>query len=293
MAGTAKMTLYFDFDGYGWTETYFRPYATVVSDITAVAQNLITARIALCGVGVTIKYVRISDAAQPGIVYIWPKSWQATAPNSAVIEVPKGTQGKTDAITAAVNSPAGFPYEDISSRMSSQDLTHYRIAYLGGCPAGLVTSPGGPGSNNAWTNAFNTYGNFLTANGQTAQAWLFRCTGRSVPQRFPIQNINAITPAVITAQGSNFQANDVVQIQGFRGIPGVRYKGIVVAPTANTFQLAGYVPSQSIQNGEKGNCFKPAVSYIAIGSVEVGPATERKRGRPFRSPVGRRPSRAS
>lgn len=293
MPGTSKMTLYFDYDGYGWTETYFRAYATIPNDITGVAQPLIVARLALCGVGVTIKYVRISDAATPGKVWIWGKSWQSTAPNSKVISVPKGTQGVTDAVTSAVNVLSTLPYEDISVRMTSQDLSHYRISYLGGCPTGLIENPNGAGSSNLWTTAFNAYAALLTAAGQTANAWLFRVTGRNAVTRFPIQNINAINPAVITAQGSNFQANDTVVIQGFRGIKGVRYKGIVVAPTANTFQLAGYTPSQSIQNGQVGNCFKPAVQFIAINDVQVGQVTERKRGRPFRSPVGRRPRRAS
>lgn len=293
MAGTAKMTIAFDYVGYGWTETYFRPFATNPSDIGQVARNLIEGRMAISGPGVTAKYIRFSDAANPGVVAIYPFSFKAVPPGSDVGTVPNGTNGKTIAVFTADNFDADRPYSDISVRMYSADFTHYRIMYLGGVPRDLVQPGGSVANNNAWLGAFNSWLNLLTASGNTAQAWQFRVTGRNVPTRFPIQNINAINPAVITATGSNFQANDLVQIQGFRGIKGVRYKGIVVAPTANTFQLAGYTPSQSVQNGQKGNCFKPAVTYIPIASGTLLTETERKRGRPFRSPVGRRPNRVS
>lgn len=293
---TAKITWFYQFNDYGWSESLWAPYTADLAEMFPNAQAYASARASLNGSGVAITAIRVSDDAvyrdskyAPNSYYTLGNGLPAYLPsggNAPVIGIPPVGGG-------ALVTPAN-PYDAIQIRMEGGSLYRREMMFRG-APENIMTSPPGPILEGAYSIAFKAWAQSVITN------YTFRCKSRNPP--YNLQPVTAVVigpPATITVANNTLAAGNYIQLVGFRGFNAIRGRYTVVAVAGNVVTLSpNFTPLNSIAHpagyaqllSNNGAALNPA--YIPITAVKVITQTHRSTGRPFNGPRGRRRARVS
>jgi hypothetical protein len=292
MSNYAKVTFFFEFSDYGWTESYWYNYGGEnLALAVPIAENLAKKRMALNGIGVSLPEIRVSD----DLVYrdsLYSLNSYITASDASQVPGNVAQAGNLTLVKPADPVPPQDIYDAIQVRMEGTQ-TYRRIMYLRGGPNDIYTNPPGPVFTPAYSNAFSTWVSALEA------SWAFRVQNKAgIYQQLPIVQVipgaggapGSINLGVAPAWGVGF----LVRVGGFRGYAGIRGKYRVASLAGNVVTLTGFLPptippnvfgyAQLISNDASQG--QPA--YQGITAVKAETQTHRSTGRPSFGPRGRR-----
>jgi hypothetical protein len=284
--GTAKVTWFYEFSDYGWTESLWKAYNSSLTELFAPAEMYASLRMAINGLGVAMPAIRISD----DLVYrdsIYDPNSYITGELSDGQFLAQG--GNLRPVKGALPAqPPASIFEAVQTRMEGGAL-YRREMMVRGLPQTVMTNPPGPSFQGAFLQAWNAWTAHVIA------TWAFRTKSRSGNNAlFPVQQVIVGPPAEVIAVGTPVAVGDYVQLLGFRNISGVRGKYLVTSVAGNVIQLAGFAPTSPVTGPKgfiqilstNGAALQPA--YQAITSVRAITQTHRSTGRPSFGPRGRR-----
>lgn len=280
--GLYKCTFFFRSGIVGWTESYITEQGSHLA-ANNVARKLAVKRMILCGSGIDLPFIRVSDLAIRGDAFDGGQPGYTTTINKDgfLFVKPKAT-GET----ADVGGVATI------FTISSQNVTVGRI-YARGLPDGFDINDRIFNPDNNWDTAFDAFAaEFASAAGN----WVVLRKSKSTPA-----NTDRVI-AALAVLGSNlsiihtttvaFVPGETVAIRGMKTVDGKRFSGnfIVISSAAGTTtvyktfadpQPVFTLAKGTIQSATPGTLGTLRISYSRL-------TTTRKAGRPFGVPVGRR-----
>lgn len=261
---TFSATFFFNLPSSGWTERYFMSAAdpTVVA---AKAQDLAKARIGLCGEGVAIENVRISDEAVKRDYGLFPLSFGTEADSTE----PTGHSKSFQALV--INLVSGQYRNRVFLRGIGM------ANYLGDKKVNVMSD---------FTSKFNNWKSRLKSDG-----WLMRVQSRfEANVNYAITNITTATPPVVTfAAGLGIATGDQAVLTGVKGMKAANGTFFVNKLTDTTLSLRGVVPDQDYIGA--GSIRKKSLIYLPINDCTIIKETSRKAGKNSGQSVGRRRAR--
>lgn len=293
---TAKITWFYQFNDFGWSESLWQSYNADLSEAFTNANAYAFARAGLNGSGVAITAIRVSDDGVYRDSKYSPNSYY-TAGAGIPAYTPQGGGGVVIGVPpvggGALVSPAN-PYDAIQIRMEGGSLYRREMMFRG-APAQIMTSPPGPVLEGAYSIAFRAWATYCQV------FYSFRCKNRNAPYNLqPVALVSIGPPGTITVPGNTLAVGNYVQLVGFRGFNGIRGRYYVTAIAGTTVTLGpNFTPLTSVPHpaGYVQLLSTTAVpiqpAYIPITAVKVITQTHRATGRPFNGPRGRRRARAS
>jgi hypothetical protein len=288
---TAKVTWFYQYGDYGWTESLWQPYATDLAETFPAAELYASTRMALNGSGIVLTAIRASDDAVFRDSKYDPKSYVVTGGEGPTYIPQQNSLAGVKPSTGNPNEPPANPYDAIQIRMEGGSL-YRREMMLRGAPQSIMTSPPGPMIQGSYAQAFLRWTNTVQAN------WTFRAKSRAGANALmPVTNVTIGPPSTVTVPGNGYVAGDYIQLIGFRGLASIRGKYTVVSNAAGVLQLLGFTPLQSVTKivgyaqllSTNNTPLQP--SYQSITSIRVITQTHRKTGRPSFGPRGRSAAR--
>lgn len=270
-----KVTFPFEHQQNGWSETYYLTSATYDTAYKS-AIKLAEARIKLCGNDVRIPVCKISDDDVPGDGRVHRIEYRAGLKlneNADEVVIPPAYDGDPDMSWTAL------PITLLSAVGRSGRV------FLRGLPDALFVRGNQFQPTGAWNTAYSKW-KALLING-----WMFK--GINVPLFADWKKItdvvaNGAQEVTITSEMAAVPPNSRVQIRGVqtdRGVFSGRYR--VSFNAAGITKLAKTTGTFFQWNG--GGEIRPIFNqYFGIVDTERGRPSERKPGRPFDSPRGRR-----
>jgi hypothetical protein len=257
---------YVDDRGAGWSESYHNTLTTLAGVLTQ-AKSLLPLRVALLGGSSALQFVRVSDDEQKR--------------DSQIFRVPSNQQRST---TYKLNgSDPGNT--SLPVRLDATDKVR-RTVYMRGLPDVLVQDGGFWAPDGTWVGAWNLYLAELIGKGWAIKARTALVAPVNVTGA--LQTLPGGVVTVTTAAAHGLVQGDYATISGVQGAKIINGTFAVVGPTTGTtfpIQLNSIMPAYT----GLGTVNKLAYSLksIAGGSYPLT-VSERKAGRPFSSPRGRR-----
>lgn len=261
MAAQFRITLFFEVGGDGWSESY---HSSLQNPTTVVTQaiTLVGLRIQMLPANIDLTHVRISDDLIFRDIYF-------------------------DFLTLPVNGtyvgvPQLPPWNALLIKMQGTDARFIRNLFLRGIPtdqvSGQTFTP-----QKTWLTAYNAYLNYLTGGG-------FAIKAKDVTQvKQPIASVSAT--GVVAMQSAipgltGVPPNNLVEILGVkRSLSPTRVYQLASFTSTSAFSLRGW-PNLLLANQ---GYFRLQLTVLAtVIKVANGGITERRVGRPFGVPRGRR-----
>lgn len=272
--GQMRVTVFFEAGEYGWTETLF-PATTDYNQAQTMATAYCNVRAPLMASG---------SAPAPGIIAF-------RVSDDSLFRDAFDQFFQPPLIGSASSGPL-HPTTALLLRLTATALVR-RPIYIRGIPADIMDNAGNYVPNFVTSGLINTYRNFLLA----TPGWKIRTTVSSPPRT--IYSLASIVPpnSFTTTAPNGFNAGDVVIVKGSsRNRNPVGLWKVGPGPGLTNFILTGVdLPSNyTYVAGSLGVQLKiPAtgltdLNYLAITEVTDERLTERRTGRPFGQPRGRR-----
>ena len=295
---TAKVTFFYEYGTYGWSESLWHPYTSDLIECSTDAEAYGQARMKISGSGVYLQAIRFSD----DIVYrdskYDPKSYFASNPGQPNPSSPNEGAVVIVAPPAGLDpQPVANPYDAVQVRMEGGSL-YRREMMVRGLPQNIMSPNFGPVIQGVYAQAFTAWSNLFKT------TWQFRAKNRSggnslVPVVGVVPAVGNL-PAGVLCANPTVAAGNYVQLLGFRNYQGVRgkyYVQSVAAPggIGGAFSVVYLIGFTSIQITNANGYIQllstaggtPQPSYQSITAVRVIGQTHRKTGRPFEGPRGR------
>lgn len=299
MSNTA-ITLLFDAAKYGWSETYFKQ--GTISDADPLVVPLAQARLKLCGIGVNLTAVRLSqddvrgDSRLRQLNYVTAIDAGPGAGFGDDQPNPGGGGGAgRQQVFPAVQTPSDFPFVAALVRSESTPL-YRRMTYLRGNPD-TVTRFNDPVLSAAWLLALRELRDYLIVSKMG-----FMVIDRS-PGSNPIREIDSMIVednaggkrviAVTTSNAHGFKLGEFVRISGLKLPKALNGTHQVIAlDGVNTFVIDGTgLPLGRVLIDGKPVVLHRRDRLAEFTGMEWQRFVSRKTGRPFDSPRGRRSRR--
>jgi len=302
MANKHRATIHFKSGKYGWTENYFLDTGGDLDTTLLKAELLAGKRAPLCGVGVMLDYIVVSDEAVKNDSAISDKRIYVIGTGFS----PPPNSDPSTTITvkpAAGDEPADLPPMAILVRLESPQTIedpiqkkHRANLYMRGTPDSQLVNPPGPAITTGWGKAFGAWVDQLKAG-----PWRFEGVEYTVGDTTWGINewtLNAGGTATLKLGFHSLVVGDRVRVSKAKVSTG-RYRAnrdyLVVSVVANdTITVLGAdgrhlkAALGTTVNGGQVVKVTPVKVYPKIDRAIVRGETTRRTGRPFDSPVGRR-----
>jgi len=279
---TWKVTYFMNSGVAGWSESYYceQPNPQTVS---LVANSLAKFRLRMCGEGINMPYVRVSDIAVRGDAVLDSFPPMSTGVGGAV---PAGYS----LIKPSVNSPADVAWTSVIVQLTSNNMSVGRV-FMRGINDEFFTNDKifAPDSN--WIVAFKAYQKELNnpANGRGG----IRAPASTPANTFRIGGATAVAAtnlSMLVAPGFTVTPGQPVKIRGLKSDQGI-FSGTFFAQTfaSGTLTINKQFPNpQPIFTPNTGTAMVAVPTFIQSLLAFYRGATSRHTGRPFGAPVGRR-----
>lgn len=289
----ARVTYIFSVGRFGWTESYFHAISsgTGLTGSRKVYIDMAKLRAALCGGGVILEEIRVSDVAVR-------RDADAIRTDYFVLSInngpPDGFQGLTIPTAYGVRNGskqrALIPNVAMNTRLEGGNKVYHAQHFLSGIPSGLVGNDELIILEKEWQDAFDTWREYLKANGFKFPA-LDREGSPNMDRR-----VTAIVGGVVTVPAFDWALNDRIRIinavrEGKRRGGSIVGNINVIAAGLDQVTLSGMPNDLTLRAGPKTIAHREETVYIDIANVEHVYNTHRNRGRPLFSPRGRRSRR--
>lgn len=262
-----RATFFLNMPSSGWTETFYMDAASP-TDVAAKASALAKARIGLCGQGVAIENVRISDEAVKRDYGLFPLQFGSESDSTDPSGHVKGFQA------LVVNLIHGAYRNRLYMRgIKMSD-------YLGDKKVNV---------DSGFVSNFNNWKSRLKVDG-----WLMRTQKRFEPgTNYNILGATTATPSVITVQaGLAATSGDQLVVTGLKpSSMGLNSTWFCDKVDDTHFSLRGSVGEGTYLGG--GVVRKRELQYISIDDCAIIKETSRKSGKNSGQSVGRRRTRKS
>lgn len=261
---TWRCTYFFKAGSYGWSETFYRAGSTY-ADVKAAAEALAKARIGMCGDGVEMSAVRISDVVQ--------------FRDYGISALGLSTGSESTADTSHVK-----PYCSLLTQITSgayRNRVFLRgvpsLDYLGDSP--LNVQPALEKAKQRWAAVL------------TNAAWQMKVQDRFNPAiQGRIVTTDTTSPVQITIDTPDgLDDNGKVYVRGVVGQTAVNGTHFVTKVTATNYILRNTISAGPYVGG--GTWRKVVNTYLNIETVSFVREVSHRTGRPFDTPVGRRRKR--
>jgi len=284
---TFKCSMFMRSDYYGFSENWFFSGTDYTSAMDAL-KNLASARLGLCGAGVYLDYLRVSDEA------ILRDSYVSNTKKQTVQLT--GTSGDFSSKIVYTEWGAIDPPES-GVHMRIEATAQYHSSHtIRGVPDSLIVWPGGPSNLPGWDKARMAWedalvGKFcLRVRKQDEGSKKSPIVGMSHAQAAPWEFKVLAVPNLVGTK---------LRVSGLKGIPGSVnangvYRILSVDPVTNLFKLDGFPPPPGndgwfdYATPLSGYMQVPDWSYPVITDTIVRGQNRRKPGRPFDQRPGRR-----
>lgn len=259
---TWRATFFFEAPGFGWTESFYRD-ADSYDAMTTAAEALAKQRIGLCGEGVTMPSVRISDTAKFRDFGLHSMTFNSGTESSSAASHVK-------------------PYNRLLVNLVNAEYRN-RI-FLGGVAASeyLGDKPVNAGSD------FKQKLKYFAAQLKKDQ-WAMKVQARFAPDFVggDVAGVTNAQPIVVTTSANHtVTAGQQVRIRGVKGNKAANGLWYVDVPSPTTLSLRGSTGDGAYIGGGAWRVIKSV--YKIIQSVELVREVSHKTGRPSSQPVGRR-----
>lgn len=268
-----RCTFFFkDSDGHGWTETFHNNSATLSQVITQ-ALTVVPLRCSILGSSANLAYIRVSDDD------VFRDSQVVTIPDAQGVGTFRGVSALADVCLLVRSTP--------NPALTGQVR---KITYLRGLPKPILGPADIYAPISAWNAAFNMWAAEII-NG----FWSIKTINRLlVPVAITgaVQDVVTGLVTITTALGHGLVLGQGVNISGVIGAAAVNGRWNVQAvPDATHFKIL----LQAIMGTYVAGGTAKGVGFQLEPIFRVAPerTAERKAGRPFDSPVGRRRRRRS
>lgn len=277
-----KVTFFFRSGVVGWTENYYTEQGTHVQAALQ-ARNLAVPRMRLCGVGVDMPYIRISDIQIRGDAFDDGDPGYTT------------TVGKPGALLVkSVTDPERADVGNVAAifNISLQNVTVGRV-FARGLPDAFNVNDRVFDPDVNWDKAFNVFQKAFTGpNG----GWCVLRKSKSTPANtgniFALVAVLGANLSITHTQNVTFVPGTIIAVRGVKTIDGKRFSGNFPVVTSNAGVTTIYktfadpqpvftLNKGTVQSATPGTLNTLFISYSRL-------TTTRKAGRPFGAPVGRR-----
>lgn len=285
----AKVTWGFSIGRYGWTESFVLPFLSGgFAGVRTKAALIARDRMAMCGNGVFMDLIRISDIAvrrdadDNQVNYLARSASDTSNPSFDFIQ-----------IRTAEDSNAYNPNVCIVLRTEGDDKVYHGEHALGGMPASKFTSGERLVFRPAWDDAFQAWFKRLVGNGAG-----FLGLNRTDPGYEDVKVVRLDPDAStmqLTAVPGTWVIGDRIRIIN-AVVPNRRRGGSIVGKILQItgdnviFQEAS-VPPFGATAGPATIAHKEVSAFIPLSFMEPSYASHRNRGRPLFTPRGRRARR--
>lgn len=277
-----RITLSFKVGDYGWSESYYHDLSpgAALASLETIVRELAKDRLRLCGAGVWMDFARLSDVTIRRDADDLPLNYFTISGTGDVVP-PNVSVIKTALSTKAIN-----PNLCAVFRVEASNKVYHGEHPLSGLPANIFTSDETLNPPGAWTTAADAFEAFITRNN-----FLFPNLDRTGAG-------NTDTPVQSIVDRSNFKALGLTPVAGDRVriinavVPGKRRGGSIVglidSVTGLLITYQGTPIPVGATAGPKTIAHREVPVYVAISNFVPDHASHRNRGRPLRSPRGRR-----
>jgi hypothetical protein len=295
-----KCTLFFNSGVQGWTESWTNCAVANLDDMETDSRALAMKRLAICGLGVELVGIRISnqDAVPP---VSRPIPIQANGLENSPVAADASVTGYSDPVTRA----ADVSYSDLLL-MCRTAAGRKKLVWLAGMPDALIrTDPNGidltPAANNATWLANYQLWRALVQGGK----WGFVGRDKASTDVLPQAIVQWVAPggagsniAFVLNGGSIYSPGDQVAVTGTRAVnkanrvPNgkwiVQQVQSINSGTQTQYTLNASAAIDVTVIFKPGTVAKVAYDKFVITAVQVLRQGEHKRGRPFGGARGRR-----
>lgn len=281
MAGIFKVTFFFNSGVSGWTENLYSNLGNGEGALIS-ARLIAKERMLLCGTGVDMPYIRVSDITVRGDVQLNESAGYTTRSS--------GPLGGMIRIIPIEQTPADVSWTSSIVSLSKDNVVRGRI-FMRGLPDVFFSNARRFVPSNAWIAGFDDWAATFRAGGGM---WGVVRKAQSTPANtFGIASATSVLGGNLTLvmrPGFAAAAGQVVAIRGLKSDLGTLSGNLEVIswvpPTlvvAKTFGLF-----QPVFKPLTGTAQVIVPAFLGDCVASWGQGTERKAGRPFGSPVGRR-----
>lgn len=279
---TWKVTYFMNSGVAGWSESYYceQPNQQTMS---VAANSLGKFRMRLCGEGINLPYVRISDIAVRGDAVLDSFPPMSTGEGGIV---PPGYSF----IKPAVNSPADVAWTSVIVQLSSNNLSVGRI-FMRGVNDEFFLNDKIFRPDLMWITSFKAYQKEIN---NAANGWgVIRAPASTPANTFRIGSAVAVLGSnlsLTTGAGFTVAPGQPVKIRGLKSDQGI-FSGTFFAQTFAAGILTinkTFSNPQPIFENNKGTVMIAVPGFTQSLLPFYRSATTRHTGRPFGAPVGRR-----
>lgn len=277
---TFRVTSFFESGRQGWSETFW-VQADSVSSVEAIARAQAPLRMKLCGYGVKMTYLRISDEAIRGDSTVVLTNWTTS-------DEVNPAHGEVQKVTPAVKEFVDVAWNGLLIRHESGPDTR-RLWCMRGVPDDLIIGPEGPKDAKPWADAFGLWKDLLITN-----KWGFMAINKN-PGTNPTKLITDVVKVgnfvnvIIPAHG--FLEGEKIRISGAKADNPKAINGVwqVSIHDANTVILKGNKTDPGYLRD--GAARAQRMAFAPITATFVRRQAKRNPGRPFDQLPGRRVKR--
>ena len=277
-----KCKMFFRSGIVGWTENYYTDQGSHAQAALSV-RKLAVKRIMLCGVGIDLPFIRISDISIRGDSFDdGDPGYTTTAGKPGFLWV----KSVTDPEKADVAGVAAL------FTISAQNVAVGRI-YARGLPDDFDVADRIFAPDINWDKAFTAFSKeFSSAAGNYVVIRKLKSTPANTGTIQALQAVLGANLVVLHSTNVTFSAGQLVAIRGCKTTDGKRFSGnfvVVTSTPGNTHVYKTFADPQPVFSLNKGtiqSATPGVLNQLNISYARL--TTTRKAGRPFGVPVGRR-----
>lgn len=277
-----KVTFFFRSGVVGWSENYYTEQGTH-AQVAIHARNLAIARMRLCGVGIDLPFLRISDLQIRGDSFDDGEPGYTTSPAHAGFNLVKSV---ADPERADVGNVATI------FTISSQNVAVGRI-FARGLPDDFNINDRVFNPDSNWDKAFI---GFQKTFSNAQSGWCVLRKSKSTPGNtgslFAALAVLGSNLSIVHTANVTFVPGTIVALRGMRTHTGQRFSGnfsVVTSNAGTTTVYKTFSDPQPLFTLNKGTIQSATPGTLNGLNISYGRlTTTRKSGRPFGVPLGRR-----
>lgn len=273
-----RATFFFESGKFGWSETYHTSSGSH-AEVLAKAVAIKDLRMRICGPGVTMSYIRVSDDAIQRDALPWSVGLTTVQDADEAAIVADG--GGTSIIPIVVDSRADRPYSAVLVRGQGPS-NESRNLYMRGVADSIIVHPLGPRAFAGWYDGFNTWASNMVTGG-----WGFVGTDHSriTYPEIRVSDYGDLTKYFTTVSNpwpEKFKA----RFSGFKG-PHTP-NGVRPVKKVSDTQVFIVGDEQTWKISTFGTIRVQQPTFYGFSRLDVRGQTHRDTGGPFDRPRGRR-----